>query len=82
MLQKQIGSRLEQASAPLKFAPAEGPRYFEKCGWKPIDVRGMLHTAAKLHRLSFLFRLFALFPDSKGEKPKAIWGGVVLFDKA
>jgi methyltransferase (TIGR00027 family) len=82
MLQKQIGSRLEQASAPLKFAPAEGPRYFEKCGWKPIDVRGMLHTAAKLHRLSFLFRLFALLPDSKGEKPKAIWGGVVLFDKA
>ncbi|HEY6843324.1 MAG TPA: SAM-dependent methyltransferase [Thermoanaerobaculia bacterium] len=81
MLQKQIGSRLEQASAPLKFGPAEGPHYFEKCGWKPIDVRGMLHTAAKLHRLSFLFRLFALFPDTKGEKPKAIWGGVVLLDK-
>ena len=82
MLQKQIGSRLDQAGAPLKFAPAEGPRYFEKCGWKPIDVRGMLHTAAKLHRLSFLFRLFALFPDSKGEKPKAIWGGVVLLARA
>ncbi|HJT18501.1 MAG TPA: SAM-dependent methyltransferase [Thermoanaerobaculia bacterium] len=82
MLQKQIGGRLEQASAPLKFAPAEGPRYFEKCGWKPIDVRGMLQTAAKLHRLSFLFRLFALFPDSKGEKPKAIWGGVVLLERA
>ena len=81
MLQKQIGSRLDQAGAPLKFGPAEGPRYFEKCGWKPIDVRGMLHTAAKLKRLSFLFRLFALFPDTKGAKPKAIWGGVVLLEK-
>jgi len=82
MLQKQIGSRLEQASAPLKFGPAEGPHFFEKCGWKLIDVRGMLHTAAKLRRLSLLFRLFALFPDSKGEKPKAIWGGVVLLERA
>jgi methyltransferase (TIGR00027 family) len=82
MLQKQIGSRLGEAGAPLKFGPAEGPHFFEKCGWKPIDVRGMLHTAAKLKRLSFLFRLFALFPDSKGEKPKAIWGGVVLLARA
>ena len=81
MLQKQIGSRLGEAGAPLKFGPAEGPHFFEKCGWKPIDARGMLHTAAKLHRLSLLFRLFAMFPDTKGEKPKAIWGGVVLLEK-
>jgi methyltransferase (TIGR00027 family) len=81
MLQKQIGTRLDQAGAPLKFGPEEGPHFFEKCGWKPVDARGMLHTAAKLHRLSFLFRLFALFPDTKGEKPKAIWGGVVLLEK-
>ncbi|HUJ12493.1 MAG TPA: SAM-dependent methyltransferase [Thermoanaerobaculia bacterium] len=82
MLQKQIGSRLGDAGAPLKFAPAEGPHFFEKCGWKPVDVHGMLHTAAKLHRLSLLFRLFALFPDTKGEKAKAIWGGVVLLERA
>lgn len=80
MLQRQVGSRLEQAGAPLKFGPAEGPRFFERCGWRPFDVRGMLHTAAKLHRLSLLFRLFAMFPDTKGEKPKAIWGGVVLLE--
>jgi methyltransferase (TIGR00027 family) len=81
MLQKQIGSRLDQAGAPLKFGPVEGPRFFEQCGWKPVDARGMLHTAANLHRLSLLFRLFALFPDTRGEKPKAIWGGVVLLEK-
>ncbi len=82
MLQRQIGSRLHQAGAPLKFGPEEGPRFFERCGWKPVEVRGMLHAAAKLHRLSLLFRLFSLLPDTKGEKPKAVWGGVVLLEKA
>ncbi len=82
MLQRQVGSRLDQAGAPLKFGPEEGPRFFERCGWKPVEVRGMLHAAAKLHRLSLLFRLFSLLPDTKGEKPKAVWGGVVLLEKA
>jgi methyltransferase (TIGR00027 family) len=82
MLQKQVGKRLDQAGAPLKFGPAEGPHFFERCGWKPVDARGLLHTAAKLHRLSLLFRLFAMLPDTKGEKPKAVWGGGVLLENA
>ena len=82
MLQKQVGKRLDQAGAPLKFGPEEGPPFFEKCGWKPIDARGLLHDAAKLHRLSLLFRLFAMFPDTKGTKPKAIWGGIVLLERS
>ena len=81
MLQRQIGSQLSEANAPLKFAPQEGPAYFEKCGWKPIDVQGLLQVAAKLNRLSWLFRLFAKFPDSKGTKPKQIWGGGVLLGR-
>ena len=82
MLQKQLGTPLAQAGSPLKFAPEDGPKFFEKCGWRAIDVRSMLHTAAKLKRLSFLFRLFARFPDSKGTKPKQIWGGVVLLENS
>ena len=81
MLQRQIGSPLQQAGAPLKFAPQEGPDFFIKCGWKPLDVRSLLHTAAKLKRLSLLYRLFALFPDSKGKKPSQIWGGGVLLGR-
>lgn len=81
MLQRQVGARLGEAGAPLKFGPEEGPRFFERCGWKPVDVRGMLHTAAKLHRLSPLLRLFAMLPDTKGEKPKSVWGGVVLLER-
>jgi len=81
MLQKQVGTHLGQAGAPLKFAPPEGPAFFDKCGWKPVEVRGMLKTAAKLKRLSPLLRLFAMFPDSKGTKPKQIWGGVILLER-
>ncbi len=81
MLQKQVGSQLDQAGSPLKFAPEQGPAFFNDCGWTPIDVRSMLQTAAALKRLPLLMRLFALFPDSKGTKPKQIWGGVVQLEK-
>ena len=82
MLQRQIGSTLGQAGAPLKFGPEDGPAFFTKCGWTPIEVRSMLQTGAKLKRLPLLMRLFAMFPDSKGTKPKQIWGGVVLLEKS
>ena len=82
MLQKQVGTSLAQAGSPLKFGPEKGPAYFQDCGWKPIEVRSMLQTAAKLNRLSWLFRLFAKFPDPKGAKPKQIWGGVILLSNS
>ena len=72
---------LEQAGAPLKFAPAEGPAFFERHGWTLVDVQSMLHTAARLKRLSFGMRLFALLPDSKGRTPRSPWGGVCLFER-
>jgi hypothetical protein len=79
-LQKQVGSRLGQAGAPLQFAPEQGPAFFTEYGWTPIDVRSMLQTAT-LKRLPSLMRLFALFPDPKGTKSKQIWGGVVQLEK-
>jgi len=81
MLERQIGSHLSQAGAPLKFGPEEGPAFFTPCGWKPLEVHSMLHAAAKLKRAPFFLRLFALFPDSKGTKPKQIWGGAVLLGR-
>ena len=81
MLQKEIGSPLRDAGAPLKFAPEEGPAFFTKCGWKPLDVRSMLHTAKQVKRLPFVYQLFALFPDSKGTKPSQPWGGGVLLGR-
>jgi methyltransferase (TIGR00027 family) len=81
MIQKEIGGPLAQASAPLKFGPAEGPEFFKPYGWNPIDVRSSLHAGAKVKRTPFWLRLFALLPDSKGRVKNQPWGGVILLQK-
>jgi methyltransferase (TIGR00027 family) len=78
MLQKQFGDKLDQAGAPFKFAPAEGPAFFTKYGWKPIDVRSLIKKAARLKRLPFLMRLIALLPESKGPQGKRPWSAICL----
>jgi methyltransferase (TIGR00027 family) len=82
MIQKEIGGTLAQASAPLKFGPAEGPDFFKPYGWNPIDIRSSLHSAAKVKRTPFWLSLFALLPDSKGRVKNQPWGGVILLQKS
>jgi methyltransferase (TIGR00027 family) len=82
MLQKTIGSPLDRAGSPLKFAPREGPDFFVACGWKTAETRSILHTAAKLKRLSFGMRLLSLLPDHGGRKPDKPWGGVCVFENS
>lgn len=81
MMQRTMGQQLQHAGAPFKFAPVEGPAFFERAGWKPLEARSLLHTAAHLRRLSWRMRLIALLPDTKGRVPKSPWGGVCLFEK-
>lgn len=80
MLQKAIGSPLLDAGSPLKFAPREGPEFFAPYGWKSVETRSLLHTAAKLKRLSFGMRLLSLLPDPAGRKPDKPWGGVCVLE--
>jgi methyltransferase (TIGR00027 family) len=82
MLQKAIGIPLDQAGSPLKFAPREGPEFFAQYGWKPVETRSLLQTAAKLKRLSFFMRLLALLPDPAGRQPDKPWGGVCLLENS
>ena len=81
MLEKRVGGELNRAGAPFKFAPREGPGFFENCAWKPVAVRSLLKTAAQLNRLTFLFRLFALLPESSGRQGSRPWAGVCLLEK-
>jgi methyltransferase (TIGR00027 family) len=78
MLQKKMGAQM--AATPMKFAPPEGPDFFLQCGWRPLEVRGMMKTAAKLNRLSFIMRLFSKLPEPAvaGNRP---WGGICLLGK-
>ena len=82
LLQRTLGNKLEQAKAPFKFAPPEGPSFFEPAGWKAKEVHSMLKTAAKLRRLDFKMRLLALLPESSGRQGSRPWGGVCVLDRA
>lgn len=79
MLQKNMGARLSEAGATLQFGPAEGPAFFTPHGWKPVDVRSLLKTAARLKRLVPWMRLLALLPESTGRQGSRPWSGVCLF---
>jgi len=81
MLQKNMGPQLSQGGAKLQFAPSEGPGFFARYGWKAIDVRSQLKTAARLGLPPFLLRMMAMLPESKGAQGSRPWSGVCLFAK-
>lgn len=78
MMEKQLGDQLEAAKAPFKFAPPEGPPFFEKHGWRVLAVESTLKTAARLKRVGFFFRLIAKLPDSKGAQGSRPWSATCL----
>lgn len=81
MLQRRTRSRLG-AGAQMKFAPAEGVRFFEAMGWKTLDVRPYLQEAARLKRLPPLLGLFArLPPPDPGHLGRRPWSAVVRFGR-
>jgi methyltransferase (TIGR00027 family) len=81
VLAKRMAKQLT-AAAPFKFAPPEGPNFFVPYGWKPVDVRSLLKNAARLKRLSLMFRLFALLPETEKSRRERPWSGVCLLKKA
>jgi methyltransferase (TIGR00027 family) len=82
MIQKDSGAQLSAAGASLKFGPWEGPEFFVSYGWRPVEVRSPLKTAARMKRLSFGMRLLAMLPESSGPQGSRPWSGVCLFEKA
>jgi len=82
MLQKSIGGPLSEAGSPLNFAPREGPAFFAASGWKVIETHSLLHTAAKLKRLTLGMWLFSRLPDPAGRKPDKPWGGVCFYENS
>jgi methyltransferase (TIGR00027 family) len=80
LLAKRMAKQLTEA-APFKFAPPEGPNFFIPYGWKPVDVRSFLKNAARLKRLSLLFRLLALLPETEKSRRDRPWSGMCLLKK-
>jgi methyltransferase (TIGR00027 family) len=77
MLAKKMGAALGQAGLPLQFAPEKGPDFFKGCGWKPQEVRSIMHAAARLNRLPFFLRLIARI-SSTHFQAKRPWSAVCL----
>jgi methyltransferase (TIGR00027 family) len=81
MMQRTTGKQLSKVGAPFKFAPAEGPAFFTTHGWEPVDVKGLLKTAARFKRPPFFLRLLGRLPEQKGPAGNRPWSGVCLFQK-
>jgi methyltransferase (TIGR00027 family) len=81
LMQKKMGKPLEQADAPLKFAPEEGPDFFQPYGWRIIEAHSMFHTAGRMKRLPLLFSFFYHLHKSEAFQAKRPWSGACLFEK-
>ena len=81
MTRKAVSSQLGASGASLKFGPKEGPPFFARYGWRPVDVRSLLKTAARLKRLPFGLRLMALLPESKSKQGARPWSANCLLTK-
>jgi methyltransferase (TIGR00027 family) len=81
MMQRTTGKQLSQVGAPFKFAPAEGPQFLVPYSWQPVEVQGLLKTAARFKRPPFGLRLLSLLPEKKGPYGSRPWSGVCLFKR-
>jgi methyltransferase (TIGR00027 family) len=82
MLRKKMGKAFDEAAAPFKFAPAEGPEFFAKFGWKPARVRSMFHAAGELKRLPLIMSFFYHLQKSEHFQAKRPWAGACLLERS
>jgi methyltransferase (TIGR00027 family) len=81
MLRKKMGKAFDEAAAPFKFAPADGPEFFSKFGWRPAGVRSIWHTAGELKRLPLMMSFFYHLQKSEAFQPKRPWAGACLLER-
>lgn len=82
MIRNEMGSLLDDAKAPILFAPEEGEDFFRLFKWKHLESVSKLKTAAKLQRLSPEMMGYAAFPEPEGPRRPFPWSGVCLFENA
>ena len=80
-LQKETGFQLlKESNIPLKFAPEEGEGFFLRYGWKHLESKSKLKTAAALNRLNDEMLAYAAYPEPEGPKGSFPWSGDCLFE--
>jgi methyltransferase (TIGR00027 family) len=79
LMQRTTGKQLGAAGAAFKFGPPEGPNFFVPYGWHPMEVQGLLKTAAQFKRPPV--ELLSLLPEPTGAPGNYPWTGVCLLKK-
>ncbi len=82
MLQHEMGPKLSEGNAKLQFGPPEGPAFFQPLGWQALEIRSLLHTAAKFKRLPLMLRLISMVSKPEFGKPQRPWSAVCLLGKS
>lgn len=80
MILKEMQPALKGSGALFQFAPEEGEVFFEKFGWKPIESKSNLKTAASLNRLYDELKAYADMPEPPGPYRPFPWSGVCLLE--
>jgi O-methyltransferase involved in polyketide biosynthesis len=80
MAKREMGAELSAGNAPLKFAPVAGEEFFRRHGWRHLESKSKLKTAAQLNRLSPEMQSFAQYPEPVGPKGDFPWSGVCVFE--
>ena len=80
LIQQEMGKMLDDANSPLKFAPEAGEDFFPLFGWKVLESKSKLKTAASLKRLDAEMMQYALLNEPAGPKRLFPWSGVCLFE--
>jgi methyltransferase (TIGR00027 family) len=81
-MQPTWGSEVASAGAPFRFAPEEGPAFFERYGWRVASLEESFRAAARIGRLPRWMRPFAWLPAPKKWNPKRIWSGLLALERA
>jgi methyltransferase (TIGR00027 family) len=80
MTKERMGPALEGSNAVFQFAPEEGEKFFLPYGWKNLESKSKLKTAATLNRLNEEMKNYAAIPEPEGPKGAYPWSGVCLFE--
>lgn len=81
MLQRQSGDAVNAGGASFKFAPPEGPAFFETCGWRVADVRSLLKAASALKRLPLFLKIVSMLPEPEKPPVDRPWSAIVKLER-
>ena len=82
MLHRKAEPALRSGATRLRFAPPEGPAWFEPRGWTPVQVRSFLSASPARKRFPLILRVLSYLPQPYPRRPSQPWGGVCLFERA